>query len=107
MLRYKRRGNEAGNGAADRYTSNSDNRTLGAKFARRGFGVDGDDIRNNTTDTQARQQTQPEHLIEIGRKGRGKRENAEQQVRPDQRCLAAVAVSDPAKQRRTKQNTNK
>ena len=48
-----------------------------AQFARRGtFGVDGDDIRDNTADTQARQQTQPEHLIEIGRIGRGKRENA-------------------------------
>ena len=98
ILRHERGGHETRNGAAERYTSNRDNRKRGAQFARRGFGIDGDDIGNNAADAKARQQAQPEHLVEIGRIGRGQREDAKQQVRPNQRRLAAVAVADPAEQ---------
>jgi hypothetical protein len=59
-----------------------------------------------TTDAKACKQAQPEHLIEVCRIGRRQGENAEEQVRPDQRRLAAVAVADPTKQCRPKQNAN-
>ena len=83
----KRRGDEARNGAADRHAADRDDRQRGAQLARRGFGVDGDDVRDDAADAEARQQTQPEHLVEIGRIGRRKREDAEQQVRPTSAAL--------------------
>jgi len=106
MLRYERRGDEAGNRTADRYAANRDNRKGRTQFARGGFGIQGHDVGDNAADAKACKQAQPEHLIEICRIGRRQGENAEEQVRPDQRRLAAVAVTDPTKQCRTKQNAN-
>src|SRR5262249_40605327 len=42
------------------------------------------------------QQPQPEHLLEIGGIGCRKREDAEPQVRADERGLAAIAITDPS-----------
>ena len=70
------------------------------------FGVDGDDIRNDAADAEAGDEAQPEQFGEIGRIGGDEGEDAEQQIRADQRRLAAVAVADPAENLRAEQDAD-
>jgi hypothetical protein len=106
VLRHENRRHKSRNGAAERHAADAYNRQRGAQLARRGLGIDGDDIGNDTADAQPREQPQPEHLIEVGRIGGGQCEYAEQQIRADQRRFAAIAVAHPAKECRTKENAD-
>ncbi len=72
----------------------------------RGFGIDGDDVRNDPTDADAGQQPQPEHLIEIAYIGSGKGKYPEPQVRTNQCGLAAITVAHPSKNRGAKKNAD-
>ena len=65
---------EARNGSAERHRTDGDDGECRAQPARCGFRVDGDHIWNDATDSKPSQQTQPEHLVEIGGVGSGQRE---------------------------------
>src|SRR6185437_8406169 len=106
MRRHQRGGDEARNGAAERHEADGDDGERGAQPPRRRLRVDGDDVRNDAADAEARKQAQPEHLVEVRRIGGADGENAEHEVGGDQRRLAAVAVADPSEQRRAEQDAD-
>ena len=66
MSRHQCRRDEAGNGAAERHAADRNNRQGRAHFARSGFGIDRNRIRDHAADAEAGQEPQPEHLREVG-----------------------------------------
>ena len=103
VVRYERGGNKPRNGPADRDAAHRDDRQSGAQVPRRRLGIDGNDVGNDAADADPGQQAQPEHLLEIGGIGRGKREDAKPQVRADEGGLAAIAVADPSENGRPRE----
>ena len=106
ILRHQRRGGEAGQRAAERHQADGDDRQRGAQIARRRFGVDGDEVRDDAADAEPGDEAQRGQFGEIGRIGGDEGEDAEQEVGEDQRGLAAVAVADPAKDLRAEQHAD-
>jgi hypothetical protein len=102
ILRHQGCGHNAGDRAADRHEADRDQRQGRAQLPRRGFGVDGNDVGNNAADADAGDQAQPEHLRDVAGVGCNPGEYTKQQQRADERGLAAVAVTDPAKKGRAK-----
>ena len=89
-----------------RHKTDTDQRERRAVFARRGFGIDRDNVRNDAADAEAGKQAQPEQLLKVGRVGGGEGKYAKQQVRGDQRDFAAVAVADPSEQSGAEKNSD-
>ena len=106
VRRHQHGGDEAGNGAAERHAADREDGQSRAHLPRRGFGVDGNRVGDHAADTDAGEEPQPEHLREVGREGGGQGEHAEDDVRPDQRRLAAEAVADPAEESRSEENAD-
>jgi hypothetical protein len=77
-----------------------------AQLPRRRFGAYRHQIRNHAADADAGKKPQPEQLRQVARIGGGDGEHTEQQVGADQRGLAAIAVADPAKDRRAEQDAD-
>ena len=59
-------GDDAGNGAAEWHKADADQRERCAVFARRGFGIDCDHVRDDAADAEAGKQAQPEKLLKVG-----------------------------------------
>ena len=106
MRRHQSGGDESWNGAAEWHKADANQRERCAVFAWRGFGIDCDHVGDDTADAQAGKQAQPEKLLKVGRIGRGQGEYAKQQIRGNQRGLAAVAVADPSEQSGAEKNSD-
>ena len=106
ILGYEERADDTAERAAHRHAPHGDDRQRGAQIARRRLGADRHQIWNDAADAEAGNQPQPEELRKVGRISGDEREDAEQKVGADQSRLAAVAVPDPAENRRAEQDAD-
>src|SRR5262245_27437063 len=106
MCRNQCGSNDSWDGAADRHEADGDQRECRLVFSGARFRVDRDDVRDDAADAETSKEAQPEQLLKIGRVGSDEGKYAEEQVRRDQRDLAAVTVPDPSEQCGAEENSN-